>query len=87
MESFGGKNENPITSDIGFQPEIIPEGVSASELVDFFIEHLSASQPEGISEQYHNIELAYYRQQAFEAMSVMDDERERERLRGFLNSH
>jgi hypothetical protein len=68
MERFEGKNENPITSDIGFQPEVVPEGVSASELVDFFIAHLSAPRPE-----------------AFEAMSVMEDESQRDRLRAFLN--
>ncbi len=85
MEHFGRKIENPIASDVGFQPEVIPEGVSASELVDFFMEHLSAPRPEGISEQYHEAERIYYKRQAFEVLAVMEDEVQRERLRKFLN--
>jgi hypothetical protein len=85
MESLGRNFEKPIAADIGFQPEVIPEGVPESELVDFFMEHLSAPKPEGISEQYHEAELVYYRRQAGFAFEKMEDEEQRERLRKFLN--
>lgn len=85
MESFGRKIESPIPPDVGFQPEVIPEGVSEAELVDFFMEHLSAPRPDGITEQYHEAELVYYRRQAGFAFEKLEDAEQRERLRKFLN--
>jgi len=84
MESLGQNFEN-LNPDIGFQPEIIPEGVPDVELVDFFMQHLSAPRPDGISEAYHNAEVGYYKQQAFAALEMLQDDAQRERLQKFLN--
>ncbi len=85
MELFGKKIEQPITSDVGFQPEVIPEGVPESELVYFFMEHLSMPKPDNVSEEYYRAEFMYYLTQAKRVLEALKDEEQRERLRKFLN--
>jgi|GEM_PF-2561959 len=87
MQEFLRPSSNEsLPEDVGFQPEVIPEGAPDSELVDFFMEHLSMPKPAGISEHYHAAELLYYRRQAEDALSEIGDADQREKLRKFLSN-
>lgn len=85
LESFGSGFERELSPDVGFQPEVTPEGVSEQELADFFIAHLSMERPGEVDADYFAREQAYYRSEAERVLAEMVDEVARQQLADFLD--